>query len=141
MFIEESTGGGETPTEQKCEKPTISYKNGKLTFKCATAGAVCQSSITDTDIKSYRGNEIQLSVTYNISVYATKAGYENSETATATLCWIDVEPKTEGIDNSVAQVKSNVVLIQGNDGVVSVSGVDDGKDVAVYSVDGQCADN
>ena len=137
MFIEEGTDGGETPTVQKCEKPTISYKNGKLTFKSATAGAVCQSSITDTDIKSYSGNEIQLGVTYNISVYATKTGYENSETATATLCWIDVEPKTEGIDNGVAQVKSNAVLIQSNDGVVTVSGVDDGKDVAVYSVDGQ----
>ena len=31
LFIEEGTGGGDTPTTQKCEKPTISYENGKLT--------------------------------------------------------------------------------------------------------------
>ena len=42
-----------------------------------------------------------------------------------------------GGGNGVAQVKSNAVLIQSNDGVVTVSGVDDGKGVAVYSVDGQ----
>ena len=44
LFIEEGTGGGDTPTTQKCEKPTISYENGKLTFSSATDGAVCQYS-------------------------------------------------------------------------------------------------
>ena len=78
-------------------------------------------------------------MTYNISVYATKAGYENSETVTATLCWIDVDPKTEGITNNVAQVRSNAVIIQSSNGVVSVSGMDDGTNVAVYSTFGQMA--
>ena len=55
LFIEEGTGGGDTPTTQKCEKPTISYENGKLTFSSATDGAVCQYSITDTDIKAGSG--------------------------------------------------------------------------------------
>ena len=96
LFIEEGTGGTPT-TPQKCEKPTIAYKNGKLTFNCKTEGATCQSTITDSDITSYNSNEVQLGVTYNISVYATKAGYEDSDVATATLCWIDVNPKTEGI--------------------------------------------
>lgn len=88
LFIEEGTdpNGGGTPETKKCATPTIGYKNGKLTFNCATEGAVCQSIITDTDISSYSVNEVQLGVTYNISVYATKAGYENSETVTATLC-------------------------------------------------------
>ena len=77
VFIEEGTGGGDTPETQKCEKPTISYENGKLTFSSATDGAVCQYFITDTDIKAGSGNEVQLGVTYNISVFAAKAGYEN----------------------------------------------------------------
>jgi hypothetical protein len=139
LFIEEGTdpNGGGTPKTKKCATPTIGYKNGKLTFNCATEGAVCQSIITDTDISSYSVNEAQLGVTYNISVYATKAGYENSETVTATLCWIDVEPKTEGITNNVAQVRANAVIIQSDDGIMNVSGIDNGTEIAVYSLSGQ----
>ena len=95
VFIEE-----ETP--QQCEKPTISYLNGKLMFACATEGAICQYSITDTDIKDGSGNEVQLTATYNISVYAAKTGYDNSETATATLCWIDQQPEAGNIITDVA---------------------------------------
>ena len=136
VFVEEGTVGGDTPTTQKCEKPTISYENGKLTFTSETEGAVCQYSITDTDIKAGSGNEVQLGVTYNISVYAAKAGYENSETATATLCWIDQQPKTEGITNGIANIPANAVLIQSEGGSVKVQGVDEGTQVNVYSTNG-----
>ena len=139
FFIEEGVGpGGDTPTPttQKCEKPTISYENGKLTFTSETEGAVCQYSITDTDIKAGSGNEVQLGATYNISVYAAKSGYENSETATATLCWIDQQPKTEGIANGIANIPANAVLIQSAGGSIKVQGVDDGTRVNVYSVNG-----
>ena len=136
LSIEEGAGGGDTPTTQKCEKPTISYENGKLTFSCATEGAVCQYSITDTDIKAGSGNEVQLGVTYNISVYAAKAGYENSETATATLCWIDQQPQTEGINNGIANVAAQAVLIQCEGGSIKVQGVDEGTQVNVYGING-----
>ena len=137
FFIEEGVGpGGDTPTTQKCEKPTISYENGKLTFTSETEGAVCQYSITDTDIKAGSGNEVQLGVTYTISVYAAKAGYENSETATATLCWIDQQPKTEGISNGIANIPAQAVLIQSKGGSIKVQGVDEGTQVNVYSTNG-----
>ncbi|MBR3066244.1 MAG: leucine-rich repeat domain-containing protein [Prevotella sp.] len=138
FFIEEGNGpgGGDTPTTQKCEKPTINYENGKLAFSSATDGAVCQYSITDTDIKAGSGNEVQLGVTYNISVYAAKAGYENSETATATLCWIDQQPKTEGITNGIANVAAQAVLIQSEGGSIKVQGVDEGTQVNVYGING-----
>ena len=138
LFIEEGTGGGGvTPTPQKCEKPSISYSKGKLTFHSATEGAAYQYSITDSDIKSGNAQDVQLGVTYNISVYATKAGYENSETATATLCWIDVEPKTEGIENGIASIPAHAVLIQSENGRFSISGVDEGTAVIVYNTVGQ----
>ena len=137
LFIEEGTGGGDTPTTQKCEKPTISYENGKLTFTSETEGAVCQYSITDTDIKAGSGNEVQLGVTYNISVYATKLGYENSETATATLCWIDASPKTEGITDGVAQIAARPVLVKTDNGFITVEGADDRTNVSVYTTDGK----
>lgn len=123
--------------EPQCDKPTISYQKGKLTFNCSTEGAVCQYTITDNDIQSGSGNELQLGVTYYISVYATKSGYENSETATATLCWIDVDPKTEGITNGVANVRANPVLIQSNGNVLSISGAPEGAEINVYSLSGQ----
>ena len=140
LFIEEGTGpnGGEIPESQKCAKPSISYKNGKLTFNCDTEGAICQSTITDSDITSYNSNEVQLGVTYRISVYATKAGYDNSETVTATLCWIDVEPKTEGIvDNYIASVRAQAVLIQSNGSALDISGADAGTTINVYDTAGR----
>ena len=135
FYIEESEGAGDGETK-KCATPIISYNNGKLIYHCETEGATCQSTITDADIKSYSGNEVQLAVTYNISVYASKAGYENSETATATLCWIDVEPKTEGITDGVAKVPAKAVLIQAAGGTINVQGCDDGKRIGVYSING-----
>ena len=140
FFVEEGEGGGQNPDNpdvKRCETPTISYSKGKLTFSCGTAGATCLSTIKDTDITSYNTNEVQLGVTYLISVYATKEGYENSATATATLCWIDVEPKTEGIENGIASIRANAVLIQSANGKFSISGVDEGTPIIVYNTAGQ----
>jgi len=140
MFIEEGTGGGSgdvpTPTVETCAKPTISYSKGKLTFSSETEGAVCYSSITDADITSYSSNEVELGVTYIISVYAAKTGWYNSETATATLCWIDQEPKTEGITNGIAQVPALAVLIQTEGGNIRVEGAEDGTLISVYGING-----
>nr|MCR5818357.1 leucine-rich repeat domain-containing protein [Prevotella sp.] len=136
VFIEEDTVGGETPTPLQCEKPTISYLNGKLMFACTTEGAICQYSITDTDIKDGSGNEVQLTATYNISVYAAKTGYDNSETATATLCWIDQQPEAGNIITDVANIPANAVLIQGEGGTIKVHGCNDGEQVSVYSING-----
>lgn len=136
LFIKEGNGNGSTTDSPKCEKPMISYQNGKLIFSCNTEGATCQSTITDTDIASYSSNEVQLGVTYNISVFASKAGYENSETVYATLCWIDVEPKTEGIVNSIAQVRANAVIIKTEGGRLTIEGVNDDTNISVYTIDG-----
>lgn len=121
---------------KKCDKPTICYDKGKLLFYSATEGAICHSTITDSDISSYIANEVQLAATYNISVYATKTGYVDSDKTTATLCWIDVAPKTEGIDTGVAQVEANVVLIQSRNGQIDVTGLDDGTMVSIYDING-----
>ena len=137
LYIEEGNGGGGNPPEtQKCEKPTISYQNGKLKFYSATEDAICHSSITDTDIASYTTNEVQLGVTYNISVYATKSGYEDSEIVTATLCWIDLSPKTEGITDDIVNVPAHAVLIQNNGSTLTIQGADEGTMVSVYSING-----
>ena len=137
MWNGQGNPSDDSQSKEKCERPTINYANGKLSFTCATEGAICQSTITDTDISSFSGNEVQLTATYTINVYATALGYENSDVVTATLCWIDADPKTEGIENGVSQVRANAVLIQNHDGTLSIAGVADGTDIAVFSTSGQ----
>ena len=121
-----------------CAKPTISYANGKLTFNCETEDVIFHSTITDTDITSYLTQEVELCVTYTISVYATKEDYEDSEVATGTLCWIDQQPNTEGIvaEDAVTEVKALPVLIQSNGGTITVQGANEGTEIMVYSVNG-----
>lgn len=139
-FIEEGDGSGNNTTgKEKCEKPTISYKNGKLTFNSSTEGAAYQYSITDSDIKSGSAKELALNVTYNISVYATKEGYENSDVATATLCWIDDEPKSEGLANDVTQVSSKAIMIKTEEGKLTIEGAEDNISISVYSINGVLA--
>ena len=121
---------------QKCSKPSISYQNGKLTFSSETEGAEFVTDITNADIKKHYDATITLTATYNISVYATKSGYDNSDVATATLCWIDQTPKTEGITNGVANIPANAVLIQSEGGTITVQGCDEGEQVSVYGING-----
>jgi len=136
FFVAEGDDSGVTPVGNKCAMPTISYSQGKLSFESATEGAEFEYSITDTDIKSGTANEVSLCVTYTISVYATKAGYENSSIATATLCWIDVEPKTEGITNNIANISAKAILVQTAGGIINVQGADDGDLINVYGING-----
>jgi hypothetical protein len=103
-------------------------------MSCATEGVEYVTDITDADIKKHYDATISLTATYNISVYATKAGYENSDVVTATLCWIDKEPV---IDVTViSQVPAQAVLIQSEGGLLTVQGLDDGTEVSVYGVNG-----
>lgn len=123
--------------KKKCSTPTIIYKQGKISFTCETEGVEYVSNISNTDIGSYTSSEINVSATYNISVYAKANGYDNSETVTATLCWIDAEPKTEGITNGVANIRANPVLIQSDGNVLSIRGVDAGTPISLFDVSGK----
>ena len=143
FFINEGSGEEPViPTPEKCAKPTISYDNGKLTYTCETEGVLFTSSIKDEDIKSYNTDAIDLSVTYTISVYASKPGFEDSDVAIGTLCWIDQQPNTEGIvaEDDVTEVKALPVLIQTQGGTIIVQGAAEGTEVSVYSINGMLLD-
>ena len=121
---------------EKCKTPTITYTNGQLKFECETEEVEFKTIITDTDIRNYTANTIDLTATYNISVYTARTGYDNSDVVSATLCWIDAAPQTEGIENSIANVRANAVLIQSCNGTLNISGACEGNVVNIYTTSG-----
>ena len=84
-FKEIVTIEGTTPEIEKCKTPTIAYKDGKLTFSCETEGVDYEYDVKLNGSTSGQGNEVQLSPSITISVYATKAGKYNSDVATKTI--------------------------------------------------------
>ena len=127
--------GGSTPTP-KCANPVISYRNGELLFDCQTYGAEFVTKITDSDINTFYSKSISLSAIYNISVYATANGYDNSDTVNATLCWIECgcNGNSNGINN--IDVSSKSAFITSNNGVITVDCSLEGETVAVYTTNG-----
>ena len=120
----------------KCAIPIIIYKNGKLSFECETEGVEYITEIADEDVGKFYDSSISLTATYNISVFATKNGYDNSDVSTATLCWIDQQPMTEGISNGVTNVSARAVLIQTQNGNINFQGGEEGSNVTVYDISG-----
>ena len=131
---EESTT--ETPEEEvkKCATPVITYNNSGLDIASETDGSEIHTDITCSDANSYNGDRIDLSATYSITTYATKSGYLNSDTATATLCWIAVSGSSE--ENSIVEVEAMPVLITCNNGTIIICGGEDGAEVVVYTTSG-----
>lgn len=132
----DETGDDNKPVTQ-CSTPSISYESGKLMFACETTGAKYHYTITDTDIKSdalSENGEVSLSAAYNISVYATADGYKASDKAEATLYWINAN-----LDNStnINMVKTRGVVASAHDGIICLSGLDNGEVVKFYATDGK----
>lgn len=126
-----------TEDAEKCQTPTISYSDKKLTFTSPTEGAKYHYTITDDDVKTEAYTEdgiIDLSAIYEISVYASADGYRNSDRATATLYFINA-----GLENTTGVVQieqQRGVLISTNGGYISVSGLDDNEKVYLYNLQG-----
>ncbi len=69
----------------KCAKPIISYSNGKISFSCETEGVEFHYTISNTNSSTGVGSSVNFSPTVNISVYASKSGFANSDTSTAEI--------------------------------------------------------
>ena len=131
----DESGDGDKPVTP-CATPSVSYESGNLKFACETAGAKYHYTITDTDITSDALNEngeVSLSAAYNISVYATADGYTASEKAEATLYWINANLETANINLA----KTRGIVASAHDGIVSISGLDNGEVVKFYAADGK----
>ena len=69
----------------KCAQPTISYNNGKISFSCETEGVEFHYTISNTNSSTGVGSWLDFSSAVNISVYASKLGFVNSDTSTAEI--------------------------------------------------------
>ena len=129
--------GDDTKPVTQCATPSVSYGEGKLMFACETTGAKYNYTITDTDIKSdaqSENGEVSLSAAYNISVYATADGYKASDKAEATLYWINANLDT---GTNINMVKTRGVVASAHDGIITLSGLDNGEVVKFYATDGK----
>ena len=77
---------GETPVipeTPKCATPTINYEGGKLSFICETEGVEFHYNLNLTYSDNGTGDDVTVPQTHyvTIAVYATKDGYDQSETA------------------------------------------------------------
>ena len=129
-----SGGEPEQPEVEKCATPVVTYVDGCLEITCETEGAEFITDIADNDIKKHYESKIELSATYNIEVYATKANYDNSDTVSVALVW--VENGDTDVETGIISVEAAPVLIQGNGGVLSVSGLTKDTEVVVYTISG-----
>ena len=100
------TNGGTTPSDPdnpdpdapKCATPTISFIDGKILFGCETENVEYVYSVTPPSAFSGKGNDVNLSTTYRITVYASKEDYQPSDSATMD---IDVGGGAAGIKGDV----------------------------------------
>ena len=119
---------------EKCATPVISYDNGKLSISCKTEGAEFTTTVINSYAKTYQTDTFDLAAEYNITVYATATGYENSETVNAILCWIENGENDES--NNVINIPATAALVTSSNGVLTISCSLDGEKVAIYTTDG-----
>ena len=129
-----SAGEPEQPEVVKCATPVVTYADGKLSMACETEGAEFITKVMSDDITTYYDAEIEFSATYNIEVYATKSGYDNSDTISVALVWIENGEVND--ENAIINIEATPVLIQGNGGTLNISGVTNGTEITVYTVSG-----
>ena len=129
--------GDDTKPVTQCATPSVSYESGELKFASETAGAEYHYTITDADMASdaySKEGKVTLSAAYNISVYATADGYTASDKAEATLYWINAN-----LDNgtNINLAKTRGIVASAHDGIVSISGLDNGEVVKFFAADGK----
>lgn len=132
-FIIEEDGKVVEPV--RCATPTIAYADNSLAFGCTTEGAEYHYTISASDAVegAYSADgKVALGAAYDITVYASAHGYLNSEEAKAVLCFIDATLNTAGINLG----ERRGVVVSSQDGSITVSGLSDGEQVALYSVGG-----
>lgn len=107
-------------------------------YTTSTDGATVVSEVTVADAKKSYDLHVPLTATYNITAHATKSGYDDSEITTATLVWATATFTTDQATSAKSiYVDSTPLLITQSEGILTVSGLQDGDVISAYSTDGK----
>ena len=87
----------EAISKPQCATPTIAMKDGKLHFECETEGVKFIYDIQASGNASGEGNDLDITPSYVVKVYATKDGYEDSDVATETIKIIKGDTDGDGV--------------------------------------------
>ncbi len=140
IYASKDDDGDDNPSKA-CATPTITYSDGELQFASATEGAQYHYTLTSADFKNDAYSEdgkVELAAAYNITAYATADGYKTSDKATAVLYWVKANGNLEGgTSTNINQAKTRGIVATSRDGIVTLSGLDNGEEVRFYSVDGK----
>ena len=91
--------------------------------------------LNSNDINKFYTEKVSLTACYDISVTAMKAGFSNSDKATAKLYWL---PSSGSLDEtSINNVSMRGIAIQSAGGFVTISGLDNDETVNFYASDGK----
>lgn len=81
---------------KKCDTPTITFADGKVKFACETEGVTFKYEIKNADNFEGEGDEIEVGGVYNVSVYAVKKGFIDSDKATTQIKLFAVKGDVNG---------------------------------------------
>lgn len=124
--------------ENKCATPIIDYLEGRITLICETEDVEFVTNVITENTHEYREAEFEFISTYTITSYATKEEYENSDTVSVTICWIECEGGHDQDDETdIITFPSVPVFIQTGNGMITLTGLTEGSKVTVYDITGR----
>ena len=126
----------------KCAAPVVSYTDGQVLLSCETEDVTFVADMESDNPHAIHFEEEALDFVpaYTITAYATKPKYENSDTVSVTLCWVECTEEHESSEDDntdVISIPSKPILIQSNGGVITLTGLAEGTAIAVYDTVGR----
>lgn len=127
--------------EMNCKLPVISYdsENAALNFASETPDVVFHYTIEDKDIVSDQvvdNGKVYLDGCYEVSVYASAEGFDDSDVAKACLFFLP-NPQGEDITTDVIEVpEMRGILAYSNNGFITITGLNNLEYVSFYDLNG-----
>ncbi len=120
----------------QCAKPTITPIGNKITFQCATPGAIITSKVTSRDnVENEGATEQVISGIYDVTAYATRTGFIKSEVATATIVWNSSSLVTSTDSDPVATERTSAIIYY-EPGKIYIHSLEEEEDIKAYTVEG-----
>lgn len=132
-----SSGVTTDPIKGRCEMPFLSLDGYNIVASCPTANADVRVIVSPDDARSETlasGGSMTMNGQYQITAYASAPDHLTSELVYATLVWVNPTLSSGIEDVNIPAQKAMMIRVV--DGVIHISGTENGEDVAVCTLDG-----